>query len=188
MLFASVRFTYRGIFYIASKTTVKLYHYSEDSTIPVFYPRSHPQLAQNAVWAIEENYRYHYILPRDCPRICFRASSMSKDADIDRYLLGDPNARVMAIEKSWMPRVLRTELTEYHLPSENFILQDKGAGYYISYEKVIPHTVRKIPNILDELMQFPLELRLLDRLWPLHDAIAASSLNFSMIRMRNAEN
>jgi hypothetical protein len=31
------------------------------------------------------------------------------------------------------------------------------------------------------------EVRLVESLWPLHDAVAASTLEFSMIRMRNAK-
>jgi hypothetical protein len=37
-----------------------------------------------------------------------------------------------------------------------------------------------------ELLRRGVELRFVPSLWPLHDAVAASSLRFSIIRMRNA--
>jgi hypothetical protein len=39
---------------------------------------------------------------------------------------------------------------------------------------------------VSELLQRGVKLRIVPNLWPLRDAVVASSLQFSMIRMRNA--
>jgi hypothetical protein len=43
-----------------------------------------------------------------------------------------------------------------------------------------------IEDLLGELLACDIELRVMPSLWPLCDAVVASSLRFSCIRMRNA--
>jgi hypothetical protein len=46
--------------------------------------------------------------------------------------------------------------------------------------------VRVLEDPVSELRHRGVELRVLSDLWPLRDAVVASSLQFSIIRMRNA--
>ena len=51
---------------------------------------------------------------------------------------------------------------------------------------VTPGHVELIDGVIPAILARGVELRLLPNLWHLHDAVASSSLQFSMIRMRNA--
>jgi hypothetical protein len=44
-----------------------------------------------------------------------------------------------------------------------------------------------VPDVLAELARRAIELRVLSSLWPLREAVVASTLGFSIIRMRNAQ-
>jgi hypothetical protein len=66
-------------------------------------------------------------------------------------------------------------------------LLDECAGYYITYEAIEPIAVTAIPDVIAELLKRDVELRFTPNLNKLADAVAKSSLNFSLIRMRNAK-
>jgi hypothetical protein len=51
---------------------------------------------------------------------------------------------------------------------------------------VIPRSVTPIDDLLGELLAYDVELRVMPSLWRLRDAVVASTLQFSIIRMRNA--
>ncbi len=93
---------------------------------------------------------------------------------------------VVAIEARWLPVVQRTHLYRYDLPAETFKVYDAGAGYYVSRETVVPQGVTPITDVLTELTRLDVELRVMPSLWSLRDAVVASTLQFSIIRMRNA--
>jgi hypothetical protein len=74
----------------------------------------------------------------------------------------------------------------YHLPPETFECVDACAGYFVSRMAVEPVQVEIVDDAIAALQQRGVELRLEANLWPLRDAVVASTLQFSMIRMRNA--
>ncbi len=78
-----------------------------------------------------------------------------------------------------------TILWLYELPSDTFELLDPIAAYYVSGEAVRPASVQRVDDLLGELLRHDVELRLTPSLWPLRDAVLASSLAFSFIRMSN---
>jgi hypothetical protein len=51
---------------------------------------------------------------------------------------------------------------------------------------VAPAHVQVIDDPIAELLKRGVELRFVPNLWPLRDAVLASTLQFSIIRMRNA--
>ena len=51
---------------------------------------------------------------------------------------------------------------------------------------VAPVRVEAIDDPIGELVRLGIELRVIPSLWPLHDAVVASTLVFSAVRMRNA--
>ncbi len=167
-----------------------LYHISDEPNIERFEPRSPPCSGvgpvESVVWAIDEEHLHNYLLPRDCPRVTFYALLSSAPADVERLLTGTSARFVVAIEARWLPVVQRTQLYLYDLPSDTFEVHDAGAGYYVSREAVSPQGVTPITDLLAELTRRDVELRVTPSLWPLRDAVAASTLQFSIIRMRNA--
>lgn len=74
----------------------------------------------------------------------------------------------------------------YGVPQATFEILDECAGYFVSRAPVTPARVDIVDDPIAELANRGEELRMVPNLWPLRDAVAASSLNFSLIRMRNA--
>jgi hypothetical protein len=160
-----------------------LYHVSESAGIALFKPRPSEYAADPVVWAIEEARLCNYLLPRDCPRVTFYAGVAAAATDVEG-LLGASSA-VVAIETGWFARAQSTRLFCYEMPPKTFECLDRGAGYFVSRDAVVPSGVRLIDNPVAELRRLA-ELRTVTSLWPLRDAVVASSLQFSLIRMRNA--
>ena len=161
-----------------------LYHVSEEPGITRFDPRASEYTDDLVVWAIEEARLCNYLVPRGCPRVTFYAGAVTTPSDKERFL-GSSRA-VVAIEQSWLDRVRATALYGYHMPAETFECFDACAGYFVSQVAVVPSGVGVFADPVSELKAKDAELRVLPTLWPLREAVVASSLQFSLIRMRNA--
>ena len=171
---------------------MKLYHVSESPNINCFVPRAAPERSARAgehlVWAIGEKLLHNYLLPRDCPRVCFYPVPSSTPEDIAKLMLNSLAEHVVAIESNWFKKAHTTPVYLYELPPETFTLEDEGAAYYVSQDKVKPLSTQEIPIPIENLIERKVELRILPNLWPLRDAVVRSSLQYSCIRMRNAQN
>lgn len=170
---------------------VKLYHASERPDITLFEPRMpaspHPAgINHPVVWAIADRLLHNYLLPRGCPRVTFYARPDSDTADVDR-LMGQTTARhVVAIESNWLAAVQKSVIYLYEFAVAGFWCADEGAGYYVRETAVRPLSVRRVDDLLVALAARDVELRIMPSLWPLRDAVLASTLQFSFIRMSNA--
>jgi hypothetical protein len=165
-----------------------LYHFSEDPAIRRFDPRRsplHPAL-EAIVWGIDADHAPLYYLPRDCPRVCFRAAAGSTPEDIDRFLSTTSASRVIAVEGGWIGRIRETTLYRYLLPGTGFTLQDANAGYYVTTRPVEPLGIEPMDDLIGAILAEDIELRVTPSLWPIRDAVADSTLEFSLIRMANA--
>lgn len=163
---------------------MRLFHLSDDPGIARFEPRPSAYTAEPVVWAISDQRIANYLLPRDCPRVCFRAGAESLGADIERFL-GDETV-VVAIEEDWAERLRAGKLHRYAMPNDGFVLQDDSAGYWVSYGAIEPMGVEVLDDLPGAIAAEGVTLKVLPSLWELHDAVKESSLVFSMIRMRNA--
>lgn len=169
----------------------QLYHVSDQAGITLFEPRPPTphrphDIQRPVVWAIADRLLHNYLLPRECPRVTFYARSDSDPADVAR-LMGQTAARhIVAIESDWLATVRTTVLYLYEFLGEGFNEIDYGAGYYVCETAVTPQAMRRVDDLLGELAKRDVELRVTPSLWPLRDAVLASSLQFSFIRMRNA--
>jgi len=161
-----------------------LFHISEDGDIQEFEPRPSEYTVESVVWAIDADRLRNYLLPRDCPRVTYYAGPQTTAADRE-WLLGS-SAAVVAIERDWLERVQRCHLYCYHLPPQTFERIDECAGYFVSRVSVAPTRVEALKDPVSELRQRGVDVRILPNLWPLRDAVVTSSLQFSIIRMRNA--
>ena len=161
-----------------------LFHVSEVADIQEFSPRTSGYTAEPVVWAIDADRLRNYLLPRDCPRVTYCAGPYTTAADKARFL--GSNAAVVAIEQGWLERVRRCRLYCYHLPARTFECVDECAGYFVSRATVRPVRVEAIGDPVSELRQRSVDLRILPSLFALRDAVVTSTLQFSIIRMRNA--
>lgn len=161
-----------------------LFHVSEKGDIARFEPRPSDYTDRPVVWAIHKARLCNYLLPRDCPRVTFYAHQETAPADIERFLGKD--RIVVAVEEEWLERIKTASLFLYTMPEAPFALKDAAAGYWVSPEPVTPLARDQLLGLREAIAARGATLRVVPSLWPLHDAVAASSLKFSMIRMRNA--
>lgn len=169
---------------------MRLYHVSDRPGIRLFEPRPAPHLGAGAegdvVWAVDDDHLHNYLLPRDCPRVTFYATEQSAPADVER-LIGPGGARyVVAIESHRLPEIQQQHLYRYELDSSDFAVFDEGAGYYVSHRPVTPLCESPIDDILGAMLEHDVELRIMASLWELREAVIHSTLQFSIIRMKNA--
>ena len=161
-----------------------LFHLSEEAGIERFDPRPSDYTSYPVVWAISADRMCNYLVPRDCPRVTYYAGPKTTTEDVDSFLGG--SSAVVAVEAGWLERIRRGRLFCYHLPRETFECVDACAGYFVSRIPVIPEYVEVFDDLISELIKRDGELRFVPELWTLRDAVVASTLEFSIIRMRNA--
>ncbi len=161
-----------------------LFHISEESGIERFEPRPSEYTTAPVVWAIDEERLRNYLVPRDCPRVTYYAGPKTSIDDTERFL-GSSKA-VVAVEADWFERLRSCRLYCYHLPPGTFECIDECAGYFVSRVPVVPVNVEVFDDVIAELLKRGVELRFMTELWTLGKAVAASTLQFSLIRMRNS--
>ena len=168
---------------------MRLFHVSEEPDIQQFVPRSHPTWPDLApvVWAIGETHLRNYLLPRDCPRVTFYALAGSSEADVQRYLDNDRKKVRVVVEGDWLERIRAAKLYVYELAEESFAVANEGAGYYHARRPVDPVKRHEISDLIKAIKDQGTEFETLPNLWELSDQIVTSTLQFSMIRMRNAK-
>jgi hypothetical protein len=162
-----------------------LFHVSEESGIERFEPRASEYAGEPVVWAIDADRLRNYLVPRECPRVTYYAGCETTVADVERFLGSSP--AVVAVESGWLEQLRSCRLYCYHLPPETFECLDECAGYFVSRVPVVPALVEVFDDPIAELLRGGVELRFVPNLWTLRDAVVASTVRFSLIRMRNAQ-
>jgi len=142
-------------------------------------------LPDHLVWAIDEAHLANYLLPRDCPRVTYRALPTTSADDCARFFAGRAS-HVVAISAEWLERAILCLLFIYELPAHSFELLDASAGYWVSRVPAEPTSVTELRQPLCEIARRGVELRIVPHLWDFRDAVVRSSLDFSIIRMRKA--
>ncbi|OOQ60257.1 DUF6886 family protein [Mucilaginibacter pedocola] len=173
-----------------TKNTGRLFHVSETGGIKLFQPRPSPSyfaaITGDVVFAIADKLLHNYLLPRDCPRVTYYAGEQTTDADKDKFMGGAKASHIVIVEDGWEQRIRESVLYCYEFPPEDFTLLDECAGYHISYQQVTPIAEYCIDNVLSALQSRDVELRFMPSLVGIAEEVKNSSLNFSLIRMRNA--
>lgn len=168
---------------------MKLWHVSDIAGISSFEPRvptnADAGIAHPVVWAAADSHLVNYLFPRDCPRVAIRRTSTTSSIDVDRFFGPGSAGVIVFMEASWFERA-SGPLWCYDLPPGTFRCIDANAGYFASREAVVPAYERRVDSPLQELIRRGAELRVVPRLRPVAEAVATSSLAFSIIRLRNA--
>ena len=164
-----------------------LWHVSEDPSLERFEPHVAATAAEREplVWAVDTRHLPFYWFPRDCPRGTFWAHSGSDPEDVRRLLRGA--GRVHVIEESWFDRMRAARLFAYRFPGTPFAPHPEVGGYWVAREPVRAEEVVALTDPVGLHEDAEIELRVLPNLWPLWNDVAASTLEYSGIRLRNAE-
>lgn len=168
-----------------------LYHFSEESDIKVFKPRAAKAfpLLEPVVFAIDQEHAVHYFFPRDCPRVIYWKADWSTDEDIQSFFSDSTVDKIIVVENDWLDRIRNTKLYVYTFAEDRFELFEEArtAGYYISKQEITPIKVELAGELLGKILAEKVELRFTPDLYPIRDKVIASSLDFSIIRFRNAK-
>ncbi len=95
--------------------------------------------------------------------------------------------RVHAVEGAWLNRMRQAAVVAYRLPEASFEPDPEVGGYWLSRVPVEPLEVVELGDLLSLHATAEIELRIVSSLWPLWDRVAASTLEFSGMRLRNAQ-
>jgi hypothetical protein len=166
-------------------------HFSEDPTITRFVPHIAPTSSQKEayVWAVDAGRAQDYWFPRECPRAMAWVGPKTTAVDRDRIIGAGCGTRVHAIEYDWLEHIQTVELYAYRLAAAPF----RPIGEPEPHAVVATVTVEPLgpPEPVRELLALHqsagIQVRLLDNLWEFWDAVIASTLSFSGIRLRNAK-
>ncbi len=168
---------------------LQLWHVSHDPDIKKFVPRAPPVSAPGGglpvVWAVASSHLENYLVARECPRVAIRSTVNTSASDHLQFFGASTAEVILYIEASWLIAANQT-IWRYEMPQQTFECVDANAGYYVSKVAVIPTSVMEIEHPLAELVSRNVELRVVPRLRPIAEAVAASSLSFSIIRLNNA--
>jgi hypothetical protein len=168
---------------------VRLWHVSEAGDIRRFTPRPRPPgaaVGPACVWALADSHLPHYLVPRDCPRVCLRSGPGTTQEDRDRFFGGTVASVLVFVEPGWVQRCEHTPLWLYALPDAPFVLDDANAGYWVSHVDVEPVQVLPVRRPLQMLAARGAELRRCDDLRELAAAALRSTVSMSAIQLRNA--
>jgi len=168
-------------------------HFSEDPTIERFVPHvaKTAQQSEPYVWAVDAHNSPSYWFPRQCPRgMAWVVPGRTTDDDRAHILGPGGGTRVHAVEYGWLEAIRTATVYAYRLPAEMFrtFPPDGNPGHaQVADEPVSPLGP---PEPLGDLFALHeaagIQLRVLTNLWPFWDAVVASTLGFSGIRMANA--
>jgi len=161
-------------------------HFSEDPAITRFVPHvaATAQQPEPYVWAVDAEQAPAYWFPRNCPRVL--AWTGPETTAVDRRLLCD--RRVHAIEYGWLPALQTVRLYAYRFDAAPFRPFGSPQPHaMVATTAVTPlGPAEPVGDLLARHEAAGIQLRLVTSLWTFMDEVAASSLRFSGIRLRNA--
>ncbi|GHJ44720.1 hypothetical protein Cs7R123_20620 [Catellatospora sp. TT07R-123] len=165
-------------------------HFSEDPTITRFDPHVAATARQPEayVWAVDHDRCPDYWFPRDCPRALTWVGPNTTTADAAAILGPGGGTRLHAVEYGWLPRLRSVRLYAYRLPADRFRPFGEPVPHaHVATEPVLPlGPAEPVGDLLELHDQAGIQLRVLDNLWPLWEAVIASTMQFSGIRLAGA--
>ena len=167
-------------------------HFSEDPTIARFEPHvaATAQQAEPYVWAVGPDRAPSYWFPRQCPRGTAWAGPQTTEEDRAR-ILGPGADRVHAVEYRWLDRLRTTQLYAYRFAAADFrpfpFDADRPHAWVATTAVVPLGPPEPVGDLFACHEAAGIELRVLADLGPFWRAVAASTLEFSGIRLHNAD-
>ncbi|MEV4518569.1 DUF6886 family protein [Dactylosporangium sp. NPDC049525] len=165
-------------------------HFSEDPTITRFVPHvaATAQQPEAYVWAVDHGRSPDYWFPRQCPRAMAWSGPGTTAEDRDRIVGAGCGERVHAVEFGWLEAIRTARVFAYRLPAATFA--PFGAPVHHAHVAVEPVVPLGPPEPVGDLFALHaaagIQLRVLPNLWSFWDAVTASTMLFSGIRLGNA--
>lgn len=163
-----------------------LWHVSGNPSLERFEPHvsATAESTEPRVWAVDTRHQPLYWFPRECPRGTFWATGDTCSEDL---ALLEGAARVHIVEEGWLDRIRSAHVFAYRLPEDAFKPDPEVGGYWLSRETVVPEERVELGNLVARHRRAGIELRVVSTLWPLWDLVVASTLEYSGIRLHNAQ-
>lgn len=166
---------------------LRLFHVSDNFGITTFVPRPVNATAwgdlSDSVWSVDQHKLQNYLLPRDCPRVCW---SVNPELNIeDKALMqeyGNPRT-VIFVQNDYLDEVVNTELMIYEFDNEAFYLIDESAGYYVSHREEKPLGARIVNDLVNELALMHTKLVFVENLREYAEQSVKRTFTYSNIRM-----
>lgn len=160
-----------------------LLHYSEDPSISTFaphVPRSNPTAAA-AVWAIDPGHAPLYWFPRDCPRVAVWANTAEQRVRLATRFQTSTD-RLQVVPVGWRDEMRACRLFEYRFDPEPFAPWPDAEGQWVTHEPVTASAVEPVGDLLARHTAHHVELRFVEDLAAVREAVMASELPFSIVR------
>jgi hypothetical protein len=174
-------------------------HFSEDPTITEFAPHvaATARVSDAYVWAVDALRAPAYWFPRQCPRVLAWARAGSAGSDVARIIGPYGGSRVHAVEYGWLERMRTVRLYAYRFPAAVFRpfsepeparrFDEPEPSAHVAVVPVRPlGPAEPVGDLFALHEEAGIELRVLPKLWTFWEAVTASTLGFSGIRLRNA--
>ena len=170
-----------------TSTPETVYHFSEDGSVDRFAPHVPPTNPGHppAVWAMDAEHEPLYWFPRHCPRISVWSYD-ERQQTVLRSTFGTDATRICAAESGWLDRIRVAQIYRYAFDGAQFEPWADADGQYIASETVYPERVEPLDDLLGLHAAAEVELRFTPMLGTLMDAVVASGLPFSFVRIRDA--
>jgi hypothetical protein len=169
-------------------------HFSEDPNIRTFVPHvaETAQQPEPYVWAVAGDQLPAYWFPRHCPRGTAWVGESTTNEDRDLVFGRASRLRVHAIEYEWLDAMRTTRLYAYRFDAtafQPFSAKTTAPPYaFVATQAVTPlGPAEPVGDLLTLHEAAEIELRVLPNLWPFWDAVTASTLGFSGIRLAGAK-
>lgn len=164
-----------------------LLHFSHDPSIRRFVPHipSSDPTGTPGVWATDEEHAPLHWFPPECPRVTVRAGNAEEQWLLSRLFATDAG-RIHACELAWVARMRSAELFAYSFDQSDFRPLDDADGQWICDHEVSPVDVTPVGDLIERHVSAAIELRFVPTLWPMHDLIVGSGLQFGLVRMADA--
>jgi hypothetical protein len=165
-------------------------HFSENPSIRRFVPHvaATAQQSDPYVWAVDADRAPDYWFPRECPRAMAWVVPGTTTADHNLIVGPGCGDRVHAVEYGWLDAMRIVRLYAYRLPADRFRpIGEPVPHAHVATEPVVPlGPAEPVGDLLRLHDEAGIQLRVLPNLWPFWDAVTASTLEWSGIRLRNA--
>ena len=165
-------------------------HFSEDPSITRFVPHVAVTAREPEayVWAVDAEQAPSYWFPRQCPRAMAWVGPRTTVDDRTRIIGPGGGERVHAIEYGWLERIRTVRLYAYRLPAAVFRpFGEPRPHAVVATEPVTPlGPPERVRDLYALHASAGIQIRVLPTLCGFVDAVKASTLEFSGIRLGNA--